>query len=336
MFNHIIVYIYRYGNPLLCILGNIGNLLSVIIFLKKSWRNNVCVFYFLICLFLSSIYLHFTILEFTLFVGFNVKLQASNVILCKLFYFIPSFVSVLLPTILIAASIDRLFVSPRDVNTDKYNSKRFAYFSVSISTAFWFIFNFPFLVDTNLREVNWSVTVCSYDSATFHFNFVYYCLMTIEILFCLIILILCVVSVKKLCRIWRSRRQSRKQIRPMKIKDFQILCCLFIHDIIYIISSIFSAVFSVYNIATKLQRRTAMRQAMHDFLSDLFILFSFIFYCSSFSIFIFVSKAFRKELKGLVYMATDVIRIRRRQTHQGDALQNNMESNNIVSNIDIE
>ncbi len=43
--NNIIIYIYRYIVLLCYIVGNIGNLMRVLIFSKKNLEKNVCVFY---------------------------------------------------------------------------------------------------------------------------------------------------------------------------------------------------------------------------------------------------------------------------------------------------
>jgi hypothetical protein len=300
--NNIIVYIYRYITPLIYILGNVGNLLSVVIFLKKSWQKNVCVFYFLIAICLSTVYLNFTILGFTFVIGFNIKLQDLNVIMCKLYYFVPFFVSTLLPTVLILATLDRLFISYQNVSTGVYNSKRFAYRSVSISTFFWFIFNFPMLIEVNHQEIIPSVFSCSFKSTKSYHDFVYYSIMIINISFCLIIFILCIFSFEKLHHIQkiRQQQQQRAYIQPITKKDFQILRCLFVHIIIYMIATVFSAVLSIYSVATKSKSRIPLEQAVHDFFSDLFTVFSFSYYGASFFIFFIVSKAFRSELKRLV------------------------------------
>ncbi len=81
---------------------------------------------------------------------------------------------------------------------------------------------------------------------------------------------MCIFAFKKLRHIRKIRQQKQTYVQPVTKKDFQILRCLFIHDIIYLISAIFSAVLAVYSVATKLQE-----QAVLDFLSDLFTFFQF-------------------------------------------------------------
>ena len=73
------------------------------------------------------------------------------------FIYVSFLFSTLLPTILILASIDRLLISSQNVDTRLYSSKRLAYFSISISTFFWIVFNFHILIKVNIQELYPSV-----------------------------------------------------------------------------------------------------------------------------------------------------------------------------------
>ena len=124
----------RYIIPVIYVLANVGNLCSALIFARKSWRKNVCVFYFYVCLLVDTFYINSTILGSIFLFGYNINLLNSSAILCKLFLYISFLFSTLLPTILVLASIDRLLISSQNVDTRLYSSKRLAYFSVSVST----------------------------------------------------------------------------------------------------------------------------------------------------------------------------------------------------------
>jgi hypothetical protein len=63
------------------------------------------------------------------------------------------------------------FISYRNVNTGVHNSKCFAYLS---STVFWFIFNFPILIEVNIKEINRSSFVCIYESSKSYHDFAYH------------------------------------------------------------------------------------------------------------------------------------------------------------------
>ncbi|CAF2855260.1 unnamed protein product [Rotaria sp. Silwood2] len=339
--NNAIVYIYRYGNPIVYILGNIGNLLSAVVFMRKAWKKNVCVFYFLISLVLSSIYLNSTILGTALINGFNINAQNSSVILCKLLFYAAFLSSTLLPTVLILASIDRLLISSQNVETRLHSSKRLAYFSISVSTFFWIIFNIHVLIKVNLQEIVPSQYVCYYDQSNFYVDFVSYFLMIFNTLVCLAIIILSVIAFKNIRHIRIFPHHQRNQIRSMTIKDFQLLRCLFVQDIVYITVSIFSSVFSIYTATTRNQRTTSLQQAIHDFLDNFFVFLYFIFYCVNFFIFLIISKVFRHELKRMIYkiFGKNLREIRdednKQETMKDDHRQSNIVVVNSISNASI-
>jgi hypothetical protein len=297
--HNIIVFIYRYGNSMICILGNIGNVLSAMVFFQKSWSKNVCVFYFKVYLVISSIYLNSTILGFTLLIGFNINVQHSNAILCKMFfYFLPGFISTFLPTVLILGSIDRLLISSQNVNTRLYNSKCLAYIFISSTLLFWLPFNSHILMKIHIQKIGSSAVRCWYDF-TIHHDYVYYSLMINDLIFLFIIFILCIVSFKNVYRIRTVSREQRNRIQLITMKDLQVLRCLFIYNIIFIMSSICSAVYSIYNEVTNDKIRTSSEQAIRSFLTDLFTFIGFSFYSVIFFVFFIVSKGFRRKLKQL-------------------------------------
>ncbi|UJR14356.1 hypothetical protein I4U23_001352 [Adineta vaga] len=111
--NNIVVYTNRYVGMILYIISNIGNLLSLMIFLKKSWRKNVCIFYFLNCILINLLYTNSTMLGTVLSFGFNINPADSNVIICKIHYYLSYLFATLSPNVFVCASIDRLLISSR-------------------------------------------------------------------------------------------------------------------------------------------------------------------------------------------------------------------------------
>jgi hypothetical protein len=97
-FDNTIIYLNKYILSILYIFGNVGNILSALVFLKNSWRKKVCVFYFNICLLFNSCYINSYILGSIFTVGYNINIDNSNVILCKLFFYVGFLFSTLLPT----------------------------------------------------------------------------------------------------------------------------------------------------------------------------------------------------------------------------------------------
>ena len=298
--DHASVSLHRYIAPILYIFGNIGCFYSAIIFLKRSWRKNVCVFYFLLCLMINLTYLNSTMLGSIFTLGFNIDAEIPSTIVCKLLYYISYLLSALLPNVFVFASIDRLLISSQNIETRLYSSKRLAYFSISTSTLFWIIFYSHVLIKIDIHQSNSSMNTCYYDTSGFYFEFVSYSTLIIAVGFALTLIILSIMALKNVHHILSLSPQQRKQSHSMHRKDFQLLRCLYAHDIVYIICNILIAVYYVYAAATKEQVRTLVHQSLDNFLRAFGTFIHHIPYCSSFFIFISLSKAFRDEMKRLI------------------------------------
>ena len=331
LLNTVITRIYQYGNLTIYILGTVGDLLSIYIFLTKKWRKNVCVFYFLICLLLSLIYLNSTILATSLITGWRINAVNSSIVLCKLMFYVTFVVALLLPTILILASIDRLLISSQNVDTRLYSSRRLAYLLIGISIVFWTLFNLHILVRVHIQQIGPSSVICYYDLSSAYFNFVNYSLTVFNCSFCLLMIVLSIFAFKNVRRIRSLPRQQPRIIRTMTKKDFQLLRCLFVHDVVYISVSVISSVYAVYQITSRDQKRTPLQSAIANFLVNLFTFIYFTYYCCSFFIFVCVSKAFRQEVKQLIFktIGKDIRRMGGREEQQ------QAEPNNIALNVEV-
>jgi len=218
-----------------------------------------------------------------------------------MFFYVSFLFTTLACTILLLASIDRLLISSQNVDTRLYSSKRLAYFSISLSTFFWTIFNFHFLIKVNIQEYYPSVFICYYDLSKVYLEFISYSVMVTNVLICSLMLILSMFAFKKVSHIRIVPRLQRNQIRSMTKRDFQLLRCLFAQDIVYITCSLGTTVYYVYSVTASNQMGTPLEQAIYNFLGNLFTFIYIISYCVSFFIFISISKAFRQELKRIIY-----------------------------------
>ncbi len=329
------IYLHQYVATVLYIIGNIGNLLSIFIFFKRSWRKNVCVFYFVICLFTNIIFVNSTLLGAIFALGFNINVQNSSIVLCKLFYYVSYFCSTYLPTVLIFASIDRLLISSQNVDTRLYSSKRLAYVTISTSAFIWIIFCLHILIKVNIQEISPTMFICYYDLSTFYLDFFLYSTLVFSVFIPVVLIILSILAFKNVRRIRAVPRQQRKELRTMNKKDFQLLRCLYIHNIVYIICSIVLAVGVVYSTIIKYQTQMSMEQAVSNFLNSFGTFLHYIPYCGSFFIFVSVSKAFRQELKRFAYKicGKDLTTVREEENNQHELVRDNVEINVIVSTI---
>ncbi|CAF1173645.1 unnamed protein product [Adineta steineri] len=264
--------------------------------------------------------------------GFDINIQNSNRVLCKLLFYITSLFSTLLPNVLILASLDRLLISSQNVNRRLYSSKRLAYFSISISVCFWIIFLLQILITADIQELAPSVFVCYYALSSFYQIFITYLHVIINSVASGIMVILSILAFKNVRRIRSIPHQQRNQLRSMNKKDFQLLRCLYAQDIIYIICTSIPCVIQIYESLPKDEIHTPIENAIDNFINQFGIFLYHIPYCASFYIYISMSKAFRHEFKRLIYKISckNLISIREEEHRQ-----NNMELNvvDVVSTI---
>lgn len=331
-----IVSLYRYFVIPLYVLGNVGNLLNVSVFLRRSWRKNVCVFYFLICVLFDVLNLNSTILGHIVIHGFHIDLQSSSVFLCKLYNYMAFFVSTMPATLLILASIDRLLISSRNVDTRLYSSRRLAYFSLSISGVFWFVFYFHVLIKFDVQQFGPAPPICLFDMRGFYRDFLYYSLLVINIGTFLIMVILPILSFKNVHRNRLEPRHHRQRVHTMHKKDFQLLRCLFVRDLVYIVCNIVLASYSTYKAVARYEPITPEDRAMDEFLFNLSSIIRHIPFCTSFLVYVSVSKAFRQELKRLAcgISSADQPVSRGAEQNEHEQGRNNAELN-VVSTISL-
>ncbi|CAF3436197.1 unnamed protein product [Rotaria sp. Silwood1] len=329
------IYLHQYVATIFFIIGNIGNFLSIFIFFKKSWRKNVCVFYFVICLFNNTIFINGALVGSIFSLGFNINAQNSSVILCKLFYYIAYLGSTYLPCVLIFASIDRLLISSQNVDTRLYSSKRLAYFFVSTSLFVLSVFSLHILIKVNIQQFSPSIFICYYDLSISYLNFFIYSTLIISVIVPFILIILSIIAFKNVRHIRTIPRQQRRQIRSMNKKDFQLLRCLYAHNIVYIICTIVLIVSLVYGTTIRYKVQNPFDRTVYNFLNDFGSFLHYIPYCTSFFIFICFSKAFRLELKRYIYKicGKDSTTVREEENKELQLSRDNKELNVAVSTI---
>jgi len=161
---------------------------------------------------------------------------------------------------------------------------------------FWFLFFFHILVKVNLQGFS-PFSFCFFDYSKIYSDFVNYSSFLICSLLSFAMIILSIFAFKNVQRIRSIPRQQRRQIRSMNKKDFQLLRCLFVHNIVYIICNLFFNLYNVYSTFMTKQIQTLFQLSIYLFLFNILNFIHHISYCTSFFIFIIISKAFRNEFK---------------------------------------
>lgn len=300
VFENIISYLYRSIGLVLYISGNVGVLISVWIFHWKPWRKNVCVFYFLVSLFANFVQMNNFLLANIANLGFQDQLINNSPILCKLTNYVAFVFDEISPSILVFASIDRLLISSADVNTRLYSSRRLAYFSLSVSSAIWIVFFIHILVRFDIYPLGPFTIICIYEPGGIYAEFLNNSQLAINLALFLLMVILSAFSFRNVRRLQLLPRQQRQGRRTMHKRDFQLLRCLFVKNIVHIVFHGFMVAYAVYQAITTSHLLTAWEQARKRFLFNFCIFMHLIPSCTDFYIYVIFSKAFRQELKRML------------------------------------
>lgn len=290
------IYLHQYVATTFYFIAHIGNFLSLLIFFKQSWRKNVCVFYFIVCIINNTIFLNSALLGSIFILGFNINVQNSSSFLCKMFYYVAYVTSTYFPLVLIFASIDRLLITSQNVDTRLYSSRRLAYLFSFTSLVLWLVFSLHVLIKVDVQQLAPTVFVCYYEFSQFYLNFFAYSTLVLSVVSPLVLIALSIFAYKNVRRIQTVPRQQRKQVRSMRKKDFQLLRCLYVHNIVFILCSVLVAYSIVYGTAVRYQEQTPWDQALNNFLNNMGSLIHHIPFGTSFFIFVCLSKSFRQEL----------------------------------------
>ena len=112
----------------------------------------------------------------------------------------------------------------------------------------------------NIQQITIVQSICTYEVSLIYLNFIKYFTLILNILIPLLLIILSILAFKNVRRIRANPSCQRPQIRTMHKKDFQLLRCLYVHNIVYIISSMVLLVGLYYSITLNYQRATLTQQ----------------------------------------------------------------------------
>ena len=141
---------------ILVILGNISEILNIVIFVQRTFRSNSCAIYFLAAACTRLIFINFTILPNGLSLGklsdthdktcddthrsgYSIDPAAISMALCKIKFYVASIAAILPPTFIVLACIDRLILSSMSARARAWSQPHVAYRLVAGVSIFWTI-----------------------------------------------------------------------------------------------------------------------------------------------------------------------------------------------------
>ncbi len=72
--------LYQYGGPILIVLGTMGSIINLIVYIRKNPRENPCLIYFIARNISNFFFIYLSHLYVTLVLGYNIFPSSSNLL----------------------------------------------------------------------------------------------------------------------------------------------------------------------------------------------------------------------------------------------------------------
>jgi hypothetical protein len=289
--------LYVIGGPILMFIGIVNCIFNLIIFMKKKLRENPCS----ICLIAfntsSFLLICFSFLPAMLQIGFNIDPSSSNLVYCRIRYYLGFVFTCLPPFYLILASIDRTFITSSKVRTRQWSNRKFICKCIIGLTVFWILFHIHALILTNIIQFGPNYFLCYFNPGLYTVLTSYYSLIVNGLIPPVLLAIFALLTIKNMHQS-RTRIISlhttvtqRRNRQLIKMLLTEILICLifgFVHPSVLLYRQLNQYTLDDYQL-----------MILEQFFISVSTFVLHIPYCLSFYTNLIVSKTFRKEIISL-------------------------------------
>ncbi|CAF0968465.1 unnamed protein product [Adineta ricciae] len=292
----------RYGYPFLLVLGNIGNVLCIVVFLQKNYRQSFSSWYLLT----AAV---FSIVGVSWGIGTNMYAVYQppdpfimSDALCRIRGYLLQTSSVLTRTMIILACAGRVAASSNQVRIRQLNQPRVIVKIIAATTLFWMIISIQLPIFQRI-EMNRCATF-----GVFGLWFSAYQIFLFGLVFPSLMIILSILILKNLKNIRGSVRPqeqadntqrhqllSRRDMNLLKLTFAEVISC-FVLSFLYPINALYGVIAS--NVPNKSKERIQIEGFM-TFFAQVFLLY--LNYCITFYLYVIISKPFRQEIKRVIF-----------------------------------
>lgn len=305
--------IIRYGFPVLLVVGNIGNLTCIVMFIQKRHRKSSCSLYLLSAAIFSVIGLNWSLVTNTYALYQPPDPFSISLALCRIRGFILQSTSVLYQFMILLSCIDRFASTSPRASVRNFSNPKMALKMIAGSTLFWMLMSMHLLILETIENGR------CYVFGTYAIFFGFYVL-------CVFGIILPGFTLLFFFLILKNLKTARARVQPVQgtdatpqnilsKRDMNLLKMVLAEVIVDFILTFLYPICSLYGILTaNVPNKSLDRTRIEAFLS--FFLITFLFYlnyCSIFYLYLAVSKPFRQELKQLIGKCFNLQQQQRRQ-----------------------
>ena len=291
----------RYGFPLLLALGNVGNVLFVLIFCKKSHRNNPCSLYLIVSAIASTIGLNW---------GLGTNLNAIyqtldpftvSLVLCRTRGYILQLTFVVHRTMILLACIDRYVLSSPRAKIRAYSKPKLAMKLIAGTTLFWTV--------SSLQQPFFQ-TIQNYRCYVFGTYGLIFSIYRICLYGCLFPALLMTFS----CLLWKNLKATRSRTRttqseldspPSNItkRDLSLMKFVLVEVVAALLLTFLHPINTLYNVlADAVPNKSQNRLQIEGFSTFIsLIVLLYLNYCVTFYVYVTMSASFRREVKGILF-----------------------------------
>lgn len=290
----------RYGFPVLLVLGNIGNLICIVIFTQKQHRKSSCSLYLLAAAVFSLIGLNWSLITNVNALYNPPDPFGRSLVLCRIRGFILQATSVLYKFMILLGCMDRFASTSNRANMRNFSNPKIALKMIVISTIFWMIMSMHLLIWESIENGR------CYPSGVYGIFFGFYILCVFAIILPSLTLLFGILILKNL-------KAVRGRIHPLpgthnppqnvlSKRDTNLVRMVLVEVIVGFLLTFWYPINSLYNTLTvNVSNKSLERTQIESFVT--FFTFTFLFYlnyCATFYVYVAISKPFRQEIKRFV------------------------------------
>ena len=298
--------LYRFGGPILMVVGTVSCLLNLIAFNKKKLRKNPCSIYLVAYNTCNFLIIYVSILFTTLTTAYNIDLSAYNKNFCRCRFYMMLLFEVLSPSYLLLASVDRILITSRNALTRRRSTRRLAHVWLTIVTIFWAVFHVHALALTGIIRITRNFFIC-YFQPGMHITLVsYYSIIIRGIVIPLLMITMGSWAIKNVRTLGRVAVVSIPTVietpgirnaRAERSKDRQILQIVVTDISIYVFFNLMLSSTLMYQQFTPKESQSSVTTQIQVRLINIGFFSTFIPCCVGCYTNALISKTFRQEIK---------------------------------------
>ena len=288
----------RYVLLICFILGIVGCLLNILVFLQKSLRSNACAVYMLAISIVNLIEIPYALGRVTVNAFLPREARVSSAIYCKIIIYLQHYLLNVVRTYTVLACIDRFALCSSSPRIRNFSSTGLARKLVIISTLVWLIIP----LHINFFYGNILTGQCGVSGIYGIFFSIYSAIITGgHLLLMVIFSSMAIHNIRKThLRIQPVLAQGNRAAELRK-KDLQLVKMLFGEVIAYLLTSAMFPAFTIYTVTTANVPKSSSRLAVEAFVA--FLVPDFLVMitpCTTFYVHLCASKTFRNLCRHIV------------------------------------